>query len=113
MLICVGRFFPSKSIYNGNGSKAACNLTAGISSLVKLSDVQIYPIPAHESIVVSSENEVMGTVSVLNIFGEEVISNTSFGTTIRKINCENLAPAWYTVKIEFQNYTVHKPFVKN
>ncbi|MEO8762545.1 MAG: glycoside hydrolase family 44 protein [Bacteroidia bacterium] len=76
------------------------NVTTGINQLVNnINQVMVYPNPATNSIIVSS-NQLIGDIQITNMLGQSVWQNTSYNVQSTSIDVSSLQSGVYFVTVK-------------
>jgi endonuclease I len=75
----------------------------GITKRFELSKVKIYPNPAKEEINIENENSQINSISIFNLIGEKVLSQSNLNNTFLTVKVEHLPKGIYFIQVECTN----------
>ncbi len=90
----------------GNYVDSCGHINVGVNEIETSDEVNIYPNPATNEITIETKEK--GIVSIYNVLVEMVIK-----TEEKKIDVSGLAKGIYFIKLEFENTSISKKFIKN
>ena len=87
----------------------ADSTTVGILDLEK-TRISIYPNPASKNLFVESSKQIV-SIGVFDCFGRELIFKDNINNKKAQLNCEDLIPGIYFIKLQFSNNTTIRKLV--
>lgn len=89
-------------------------ITIGVNEILKQNDFSIFPNPATESITIKINTEGISKISyeIIDVLGKTIIKNEVTDLTNININISNIKSGVYFIKLQVNNSTVTKKFVK-
>ena len=89
-------------------------ITIGVNEILKQNDFSLFPNPANESITVKINTEGISKINyeIIDVLGKTITKNEAFDLTNININISNIKSGVYFIKLQVNNSTVTKKFVK-
>lgn len=81
----------------------------GISSVNALEDIQIYPNPASDRLLIDGEG--IESLAIFNLVGQQVLNETNSGKTLIELNVENLEAGQYIIQVNTAEGSNHQTIV--
>ncbi len=101
----------------GNYVDTCGHINVGVNEIETSDEVNIYPNPATNQLIVNSEQLLVKEIKIYNVLGEMILNDpeTSSGQNDKsvKIDVSGLANGMYFIKLEFENTSISKKFIKN
>ncbi len=72
------------------------------AELVEITDVEVYPNPATEKIIISSSKEFT-EIQIFTLSGQKINESNSFHSTKKELNLDKLIPGIYILNVKFKN----------
>jgi hypothetical protein len=82
----------------------------GLGKLLTSDEFKIYPNPANESVTISANNELIQSVILFDMFGNQV-KNVQKDNKVVNINVSNLSKGIYVVEISTLNQIINKKVI--
>ncbi len=103
------------TVTDASGNEVTCSFSITVTEWTGLEnydfDVRVYPNPADYKLFVSLNNNVSGTVEVIDLTGKTLIRKPILSRIV-ELNVNDLASGTYTLRIITDNKVVIKRFIK-
>ena len=104
-----GTYWISLSVKNASGclqtdsNEVTINFTGTASGSLDSRNVNIFPNPAQDAIYIYAGNEIIKSVSLLDITGRDIVIYSNVNATKAKVNSATLPQGMYFIKLNLNN----------